>query len=185
MTYKKTVIRAYFVAYLKAQILSLSDRIYGGRIDPIHKSKDTFPYLTVFSKSDDVIEEFTSHTERELDLLIGVVLKDNTTVDDFDALVEDLMFKVEEAMSKIIGGPIGTYAENPDDNYRLFEDIVFEKSLITNSNDSGNDIGTAIMSYKISYNYEAPVIPLTLQDFDLDGSIDNITITNPGVPSND
>ena len=56
---------------------------------------------------------------------------------------------------------------------------------INNDNTSGNDIGTAILYYKITFNYEEPIVPLVLEDFDIAGSIANIQILNVGVPTND
>jgi len=181
--YKPTIIRKFFVEYLKATA-PFFNNIYSGRINPIQKNID-FPYATIFSKSQNKTEDYTSHSEREMDLLIGVNIKSNQTSDvDFDELVENAMFAIEEQMTKIVTIP-SDYIPTTQDNYRLFEDIVFEQSLINNNNESGDDIGTAILSYKITFNYEEPIVPLTLEDFDVAGSIANIQILNEGVSTND
>jgi len=180
--YKPTIIRQYFIEYLKATT-PFFQNIYGGRINPISK-KDSYPYATVFAKSQGKTEEFTSHSEREMDLLISVVVRTNQdSTLDFDEIVENAMFKIEEQMSKLVTIP-SAYVPIAADNYRLFEDIVFESSQITTDNSSGNDTGSAVLSYKVTFNYEEPIVPLTLEDFDLAGSIANIQILNAGVPEN-
>lgn len=181
--YKKTVIRQFFVEYLKAQITQISNRVFAGRIDPLTKN-ETFPYLVVMSKNDEVTDYVTGYTEREMDLLVSVNIRSNQEQDsDFDALVEDLMFRVEEAMSKQITIP-STYTNPEGSNLDLFKNALFERSQINNNTESGNDYGSAVMAYKIEYDYEDPIVPLTLEDFDWQGSIDNIQITNVGVQEN-
>ena len=179
--YKKTAIRKYFKEYLST-LLGID--VYCGRIDPLSK-KTTFPYITIYSKNDTVTAEFTSHTEREMDILIGVNVRANQTEDsDFDEIIENLMYTVESYMSLLITVP-STYIPIDEDNYRLFEDVVFTNSLIDSDNSSGNDYGMALMNYKLSYNYESPIKPLELDDFDWEESIKHIQITNEGVPEND
>jgi len=176
--YKKTAIRQHFTEYLKANVASVSNRVFSGRIDTL-QSNQTYPYLTVFSKDEDITEYYTSHTERALELKVGVVVSENQTADsDFDELIENLMFEVEQAMSKIItsGEPIAP------DNFKLFEDIVLDASQSGSNGESGKDIGGGMLNYLISYYYENPVTPLVLEDFDVQGSIDNMIITNAGVP---
>lgn len=180
MAHKKTLIRQYFTALLKAGVTSVSNRVFGGRIDPLNDA--IYPYLTVFTKDETIVEQFTGYTTRELELHIGVVVKDNTKDDgDFDEVIENLMFEVEEVMSRILT----EQSKNPvTDNFVLFDDVVLVGSRSESDNSSGSDIGGALMTYKVDYSYELPVTPLVLEDFDWQGSIDNIIITNPGVPPN-
>ena len=46
--YKPTIIRQYFIEYLKATT-PFFQNIYGGRINPISK-KDSYPYATVLDR---------------------------------------------------------------------------------------------------------------------------------------
>jgi len=175
--YKKTIIRQYFATLLKS-VLSIDNRVYSGRIDPLNNTE--YPYVTVFNKSENIVEQFTSHTERELELKIGVVVKQNQTQSaDFDEVIEGLMYEVESVMGRVLS----VQAKELNDNYALFEDIVLEGTATDSDNSSGDDIGGGMMTYKISYNYELPIVPLVLEDFDWQGSIDNLKITNEGIPN--
>ena len=179
MAYKKTVIRQYFVALLKAANISVGQKVYGGRISP--KSDDTYPYLTVYSKDEDIEEQFTEYTSRKLNLVIGIVVKDNTKGDaDFDEVIENVMFEVEEVMSKVLT----VQTKTATDPFALFECIVLTSTKTATDNSSSSDIGVAEMTYEIDYDYQLPITPITLEDFDWQGSIDNIIFTNPGVPAN-
>lgn len=180
--YKKTAIRQLFTQYLSDNVPSVATRVYSGRIAPKQKD-DLYPYLTVFSKDEDITEYYTSHTERVLELKVGVVVKqvedENTDAEsDFDEIIENLMYEVEQAMSKVLtsGEPIAP------DNFKLFNDIVLDSSNTDSNFESGSDIGGGMLNYVISYDYENPVDPLILEDFDVQGSIENMIITNAGVP---
>lgn len=183
--YKKTLIRKFFIEYLKTNIASVNNKVYAGRIDPMNE-KDKFPYLAVYTQNEQIQEgDFTSHTLREMDLLISVNIKANQTAEsDFDELVENLMFEVEKYMSRLRIVP-STYIPTVSDNFLLFNNVIITDTLINNDNNSGSDIGTALMRYKIGYDYESPIVPLVLEDFDLEASLANIKILNEGVPIND
>ncbi len=178
--YKKTAIRQYFTELLKAGVLSVSSRVYSGRINP--KNDESYPYLTVFTKDEDIVDLFTSHTSRELSLHIGIVVKNNDIGNlDFYEVVESIMYDVESVMGKVIT----VQAKEPNDNFALFEDIVMVGSTTDHDNSSSSDIGSAMITYKISYDYELPILPLVLEDFDWEGSIEHIQIINEGIPIND
>lgn len=180
MAYKKTVIRQYFETLLKASVASVSERVYSGRINP--NQDDTYPYLTVFTKDENVIEQSTMSTNRELELFIGIVVKNNDVANgDFYEKIEDIMFDVENVMSKIIT----VQAKEPNDFYALLDSVVLVGSTTNHDNDSSSDIGSGMLSYKVDYEYALPIVPVTLEDFDVAGSIAHIQITNQGVPIND
>lgn len=178
--YKKTLIRQYFTALLKAGVTSVSNRVYSGRLNP--KEDQNYPYLTVYTKDENVTEQFTSHTVRELDLHVGIVVKDNTTADgDFDEIIEAIMYDVESIMSRVIT----VQAKDPvSDNFALLNDVVLTGGTTDSDNSSSSDLGSGMLVYKVDYDYELPILPLTLEDFDWQGSIDNLIITNEGVPPN-
>lgn len=178
--YKKTLIRQYFTELLKQGVTSVNNRVYSGRLNP--KEDQNYPYLTVSTKDEDITSQFTSHTERQLDLNIGIIVKDNDTGEgDFDAVIENLMYEVESIMGKVIT----VQTKDPiTDNFALLDSIVLDSSRTENDNSSSSDIGGAMLMYKVDYAYELPIIPLVLNDFDVQGSINNIIITNPGVPAN-
>lgn len=179
--YKKTLIRQYFVELLKTGVTSVNSRVYSGRINPNNNA--TYPYLIVFTRNESVSEQFTTHTERELELHVGVVVKDNNIGNgDFDEIVEDLMYEVESVMGRVLT----VQTKNPStDFFALLDSVVLVGSAVSDDNTSGSDIGSSMLTYKVDYDYELPIVPLTLQDFDVQGSIENIIITNPGVPPND
>lgn len=179
--YKKTLIRQYFTALLKAGVTSVNNRVYSGRINP--KEDENYPYLTVFTKDENITEQFTSHTSRELELHIGVIVKDNTIKDgDFFEVVENIMYDVESIMGKVLT----VQAKNPaEDFFALLDGVALVGSTTEHDNSSSSDIGGALLTYKVDYDYESPILPLVLEDFDWQGSIDNLIITNPGVPAND
>ena len=181
MAYKKTLIRQYFETLLKANVASVSNRVYSGRINP--KEDENYPYLTVFTKDENVVDQFTTHTSRELELHIGVVVKDNTIAGgDFYEVIENIMFDVEEVMSQVIT----VQTKNPvSDFFALLDSVVLVGSTTESDNSSSSDIGGAMLTYKVDYDYNLPIVPHTLEDFDVDGSIAHIQITNPGVPIND
>ena len=181
MAYKKTLIRQYFAALLKATVISVDSRVYSGRINP--KEDENYPYLTVFTKDENVTEQFTTHTGRELELHIGVVVKNNDIADgDFYEIIENLMYEVEEVMSKVIT----VQTKNPvDDFFALLDSVVLVRSTTEHNNDSSSDIGGAMLTYKVDYEYNLPIVPHSLEDFDIAGSIAHIQITNLGVPIND
>ena len=177
--YKKTLIRQYFTELLKAGVTSVDSRVYSGRINP--KEDEDYPYLTVFTKDEDVVEQFTSHTSRELDLHIGIVVKSNDIADgDFYEVIENTMFDVESIMGKVLT----VQAKPINDFFALLNDYVLVSSTTEHNNDSSSDIGGGMLVYKVAYDYELPIIPLVLEDFDVQGSIDNLIITNEGVPAN-
>lgn len=178
--YKKTVIRQYFVEMLKTVLPSFGGRVFGGRIDP-HMDTETFPILIVSTKDDRVLDQWTTHTSRELDLNIMIVMQENQTGDsDFDELIEDLMLEVEIYMSRVI-----TVQSFDVDYFALLNDVAFKGSMVSTNNESGHDTGKALLEYKINYDINLPVISMALSDFDVSGSIANIQITNEGVPTND
>ena len=181
MAYKKTLIRQYFETLLKASVASVDSRVYSGRINP--KEDENYPYLTVFTKDENVVEQFTTHTSRELELHIGVIVKDNTIAGgDFYEVIENIMFDVESVMSQVLT----VQAKNPaEDFFALLDSVVLVGSTTEHNNDSGSDIGGAMLIYKVDYDYNLPIAPQALSDFDVQGSIDHIQITNPGVPEND
>ncbi len=178
--YKKTLIRQYFTDLLKAGVTSVSNRVYSGRINP--NADDLYPYLTVFTKDEDIVDQFTSHTSREVDLHIGIVVKSNDIADgDFYEVIENTMYDVESIMGKVLT----VQAKPTNDFFALLNDYVLVSSTTEHNNDSSSDIGGGMLVYRVSYDYELPIIPLTLEDFDVQDSIDNLIITNPGVPAND
>lgn len=180
MAYKKTVIRQYFEALLKVSVASVSNRVYSGRINP--KEDESYPYLTVFTKDEDVVDQSTMSTKRELGLHIGVIVKNNDIANgDFYEKIEDIMFDVESVMSKV--DTVQTKELN--DFYALLDSVVLTGSTTNHDNDSSSDIGTAMLSYKVDYEYALPIVPVTLEDFDVSGSIGHIQIANQGVPIND
>ncbi len=175
--YKKTAIRHHFTQYLKNTVLSVENRVYSGSVKPLQKENITYPYLTVFSRREEIIEEFTSHTVRELELKVGMFVKDNGS-DDFDEVIENLMFEVESQMSKIFG-------INQDLNFELYREIQLASTEMQSDISSSSTLGGAEITYKIIYDYERPVNLAPLNDFDVQGSIENLIITNIGVPDND
>ena len=177
--YKKAVIRQYFTALLKANVASVANRVYSGRINP--QEDEAYPYLTVFTKDESVKEQTTAYTTRELELQIGIVIKDNTITDgDFYDIIESIMYDVEVAMSRVSA----VNAKEVGDNFALFNDIVISGSTTEHDISSGSNIGGAMLTYTVEYYYELPILPLVLEDFDWQGSIGHIQITNPGVPLN-
>ncbi|MHA1193235.1 MAG: hypothetical protein ACTSP9_13215 [Promethearchaeota archaeon] len=180
MAYKKTLIRQHFTELLKVGVTSVSERVYSGRINP--KEDENYPYLTVFTKDENVIEQYTTSTKRELSLHVGIVVKNNDIASgDFYEVAENIMFDVEEVMSRIIT----VQSKNPaEDFYALLDDIVLVGSTTDHNNDSGSDIGSAMLTYKIEYEYALPIVSLALEDFDIEASIAHIQIINPGVPEN-
>jgi hypothetical protein len=181
LAYKKTLIRQYFEALLKASVASVDERVFSGRLNP--KADGNYPYLTVFTKDENVVEQYTTHTSRELELHIGVIVKDNNIANgDFDEVIENLMFEVEEVMSQVIT----VQTKDPvSDFFALLDSVVLVSSTTESDNSSGSDIGGAMLVYKVDYDYNLPIVPHTLEDFDVEGSIAHIQITNPGVPEND
>lgn len=178
--YKKTAIRQYFTEVLKAGVLSVEGRVYNGRINQVEDNK--FPYLTIFSKNESVSEQFTTHTTRELGLNVGIVVSDNSIDDgDFYEVIERVMLEVDIVLGKILTQRVSPIA---NDFFALFEDIVFQNSSTEHDNTSGNDIGMAMMNYTVSYDYSLPIVSVTLDNFDWQGSTNNIQITNEGVPLN-
>lgn len=178
--YKKTLIREYFTALLKAGVTSVSDRVYSGRMNP--KEDEDYPYLTVFTKDEAVVEQSTMSTKRELSLHIGIVVKNNDIDSgDFDEVIENIMFDVESIMSLVLT----EQTKAAGDFYALFDDVVIVGSTTDGDNSSSSDIGGGLLTYKVEYEMQLPMVPLTLEDFDLQGSIDHLQITNPGVPAND
>ena len=180
MAYKKTLIRQYFELLLKTTVTSVNSRVYSGRINPNENA--SYPYLTVFTKDENIVDQFTTHTERELELHIGVIVKDNDIANgDFDEVIENIMFDVEEVMSQVI-----TVQTKPAlDFFALLNSVQLVSSTMNSDNSSSSDIGGALLVYKVDYDYNLPIVSQTLEDFDVDGSIDHIQITNPGVPIND
>lgn len=165
---------------LKTTATSFGGRVFGGRIDP-HMKDDTFPILAVSTKDDTVTDQYTTHTQRELDLNILIVMQDNQTADtDFDELIEDLMLEVETYMSRVI-----TVQSFDNDFFALLNDVTFKGSKVSTDNESGHDVGKALLEYKVCYDLSLPVIPVSLQDFDVAGSIAHIQLENEGVPQND
>jgi len=178
--YKRTLIRNFIVQYLKDNTTLFSDRVFGGRVAPIIEKDSEYPYLLVFTNDESVTENQTMYTVRELDLMIGVVSKSND-VDDLDSIVEENLYDVEKAMSYLLSADnVGT------DEFKLIEDIYLESINISRDSDSQSNISKASMSFKITYYYQRPVglVYSTLDDFDVDGSIANLIITNKGVPAN-
>lgn len=180
MAHKRALIRQYFTELLKANVASVSSRVYSGRINP--KEDENYPYITIFTKNEDIIDRSTMSTRRELELHIGIVVKDNDIANgDFYEVIDDAMFEVEEVMSRLIT----VQSKNPDtDFYALVDEVELVGSNSDHNNESSSDIGGGMLVYKVEYEYSLPVTPLTLEDFDVQGSIENITITNPGVPQN-
>jgi len=178
--YKRTAIRQYFVSLLKAGVTSVSSRVYGGRINP--KNDENYPYLNVIMKDEDIENQFTGHTTRDLTMHIGVFVKNNTINDgDFDAITEALMYDVESIMGKVLT----VQAKQTGDNFALLNDIVVVGTSTSTDNSSGDDLGVGVLTYKINYSYELPIKPITLEDFDWLGSIQHMQITNEGIPVND
>ena len=178
--YKKTLVRQFFTTLLKAGVTSVSNRVYSGRMNP--KEDEDYPYLTVFTKDESVTEQSTMSTKRELSLNVGIVVKNNTIDSgDFDEVIENLMFEVETIMSRVLS--VQTKATG--DFYALFDDVVLESSTTDGDNSSGSDIGGGLLSYKVEYEMQLPIVSLTLEDFDVQGSIDHLQILNEGVPTND
>lgn len=179
--YKKTLIRQYFTALLKAGVTSVNNRVYSGRINP--KEDENYPYLTVFTKDENITEQFTSHTSRELELHVGVIVKDNSIKDgDFFEVIENIMYDVESIMGKVLT----VQAKNPaNDFFALFDSVSFVGSTTEHDNSSSSDIGGALLTYKVDYDYESPILPLVLEDFDWQGNIEHIQIANEGIPKND
>lgn len=180
MAYKKTVIRQYFVELLKVFVPNVAGRVYGGRLNP--KEDENYPYLTVYTKDEDIAEQFTTHTSRELQLFIGVIVKDNDIASgDFDEVIENIMIDVETVMSRVIT----VQTKEVDDPFALFNNVVLVSTKTGSNNESSSDIGSGMLGYKVDYDYNLPISPVALEDFDIDASIDHIQITNPGVPEND
>lgn len=178
--YKKAVIRQYFTALLKANVASVANRVHSGRINP--QEDEAYPYLTVFTKDESIKEQTTAYTTRELELHIGVVVKSNIVNDsDFYEVIEAIMYDVEAVMGKVSA----VTAKEVGDNFALFNDIVFTGSTTEHDISSGSNIGGAMLNYTIEYDYELPILPLVLEDFDWQGSIYHMQITNEGVPIND
>lgn len=178
--YKRTLIRNFLVDYLKTNTTLFNNRVYGGRVKPLIEKENQYPYIVVFTEDEDIAEHNTMHTTRELDIKIGVNAKDNA-IDDLSSVVEIALFDIEKAMSKLIGaGKVG------NDPYDLIEDIYLENISTSSGTDSQSNISKAMMTYKVTYYYQRPVgyDYTTLEDFDVDGSIANIIITNEGVPPN-
>ena len=179
--YKRTLIRQFLVSYLKANTtLFNNERVYGGRVAPMIESEITYPYIIVYTDDESIVEHNTMHTVRELDIQIGVISKDNTT-EDLSSIVENVLFDIEKAMSKLLSASaVGS------DPYDLIEDIYLDSIVTARDSESQSNISKGMMSYKVSYYYQRPVDfdYSAMDDFDVDGSIANIIITNEGVPGN-
>ena len=182
MSYKKTVIRKYFQEYLKTLATYFNQNVFCGNINPRMKNI-SYPFIQIISENDNVVENLTDHTMREMDLMIHVTVKNNDVdgTEDFMESVELAMFNVEQYMSLMLDVPYG-YIPTNEDNFNLFESVRLERSLNDSNIDSSSDIGTAVLSYKVEYNYENPVKPQTFEDFDIQGSIENMTILYKGEP---
>lgn len=180
---KQTVLRNYFKEYLKASIAEVNNKVYSGRINPMNDDK--YPFIVLKTDNDVIEERYTGYTQRSLDMIIQVVVSENTDddFDDFDEVIENLMFLVEKWMSYILTVPSDYVPEN--DNMRLFEDVLIQGSTKNPNIESSKDIGQGLLSYKIVYNYEDPIVPLVLEDFDYIASIQHIQLLNEGVPIND
>lgn len=180
MAHKRTIIRQYFETLLKAGVVNVSNRVYSGRINP--KQDESYPYLTIFTKNETITERSTMSTSRELELHIGIVVKNNDIANgDFYEVIDDTMFEVEEVMSR----QITVQSKNPlSDPYVLVNEVELVSSATDHNNESSSDIGGGLLVYRVEYEYSLPITPLTLEDFDVDGSIANLIITNPGVPAN-
>lgn len=174
MAHKRTIIRQYFQQYLKDNVISVSQRVYSGRIDPLREKDITnlYPFISISSKDEDILETYNNgYTVREFDLLVGLVIKDNQTEDsDFDELIENLTLEVETAMSAV------PYQTTDADGYTLFTSLHLDNTRMMTNNESKADIGQCILTYRINYNYQEPIVPLTLADFDLDLSIANLKV---------
>jgi len=180
--YKKTVIRQFFKEYLKTLATHFDENVFCGNINPRMKNI-SYPFVQIVSANDTVVENLTDHTMREMDLMVHVTVKNNDVdgTDDFMETVENAMFHVEQYMSLMLNVPYG-YIPTNEDNFNLFESVRLENSLNDSNIDSSSDIGTAVLGYKIEYNYENPVKPQTFEDFDIRGSIENMTILYKGEP---
>lgn len=180
---KKTSIRKAIVAYLKADTdvaPFFSTRIFPGRILPYSKD-ETYPAISVYNRIDSVDGDYTSHTRRSNELNIIVAVKENKSTDltdlDFDEVVETAQLEVEKAMSKIL-----RFGNLPGDPFELMYEIVYKSSTTAFNSESGDNIGLATIIYDIIYDEQSPIDPGNLPDFDIDGSIDNLIITNEGIP---
>jgi len=180
--YKKTVIRKYFKEYLESLATFFNGNVFSGNINP--RMKDiSYPFVQIISSNDTVVENLTDHTMREMDLMIHVTVKNNNVkdTDDFMENIELAMFHVEQYMSLLLNVPY-EYVPTNEDNFNLFESVRIENSLNDSNIDSSSDIGTAVLGYKIEYNYENPVKPQNFEDFDIQGSIENMKILYKGDP---
>jgi hypothetical protein len=182
--YKRTLIRNFLVNYLKNDTENITptfgNKIYGGRVKPLIGEQEKYPFISIFTRNEEITEHLTTHTRRELDINIGVIAFSNTA-DDLDSVVEKSIYQVEKSMSKLIGAD----AIAPDP-FRLIDEIYLENILIDSDTESKNTIGKAMLNYKVIYDYQRPVgfDISSLVDFDEVGSIANLIITNDGVPGN-
>lgn len=174
--HKRTEIRNWIVEYISNNT-SFFSKIYSGRAKTNHD--DSFPFLTIFTRDEDIEEYHTSHTKRVLDLRVGIVVKENAE-DDLDTITENALYELEKVMSKIVY----VKSTNPDDPFYLFDEIVHTGTSIKDDTDGNSNLGMAMLKYSITYSYQRPIdlIFENLPSFDEMGSIQGMNILNEGVP---
>lgn len=168
------------MALLKASNTTAGTRVFGGRKLPYQS--ELFPAISVFAGDETMQGElYTGYTQRTFELVVVAVTSSKPNSQDFDTdeIAENVLLEIETVMSQV-------FTSETIDAYglKLFEEISPIGNEIELDTQSGRDIGRVIARYQVVYNYQHPIVPVELVDFDIENSIKNLTITNEGVPSN-
>ena len=169
--YKRTAIRQYFIQYLKDNTELFDNRIYPMLTAQLQD--EAYPKVEVATREESILTNTTTHTERELKLEIVTkcINTQNDMLVDFDSTIEETMFEVEKAMSKILG-----YVDKSP--FALYTDIKLESTDIGTNIESEIVVGYALLKYTIIYEYELPLEETVLADFDVDDSLSHLDIEN-------
>ncbi len=169
--YKRTAIRQYFIQYLKDNTELFDDRIYP--LLAAQLQNEINPRAEITTRDETILTNTTTHTERELKLEIVTkcINTQNDMLIDFDSTIEETMFEIEKAMSKMLG----CVDKSP---FALFTDIKLESTEIKTNTESEIVLGYALLKYSIIYDYELPLEETILTDFDVDESLSYLNITN-------
>lgn len=171
---KKTAIRQAIVKLLKDNIVTLQNRVYGGRVLPYSK-EELYPFISVYNKTDEVEEYYTDYTLRNSDINIVIVNNHNTNNDllnyDFDKSIEDIQLLVESVFDRIL-----SISNLENDPFKLVDEIIYISSTTSDNVESGNNIGQAILTYNVKYKVEHSLKVSSLFDLDIETTKQNLDI---------
>jgi len=169
--YKRTAIRQYFIQYLKDNTELFDNRIYPMLTAQLQD--EDYPKVEVATRDETILTNTTTHTERELKLEIVTkcINTQNDMLIDFDSTIEETMYEIEKAMSKMLG----CVDKSP---FALFTDIKLESTEIKTDIGSKIVLGYALLKYSIFYDYELPLKETILTEFDVGESLSYLNITN-------